>query len=93
VYGVAGFCRGAYLYSRAAAPVLHRSEMNEVDLSQVERLVEDVGWKRFVNPGSVPVALENSLWSAVTVDRSQGGRVVGQCGLSAIGTYSSTFRI
>ena len=36
------------------------------------RLVEDVGWKRFVNPASVEAALKNSLWSALAIDRSKG---------------------
>ena len=33
------------------------------------RLVEDVGWKRFVAPASVETALTHSLWTAIAVDR------------------------
>lgn len=37
-------------------------------------LVEDVGWSRFVQKSSVPVALKNSLFSVVA---RHGGAVVG----------------
>jgi len=39
-------------------------------------LVEDVGWKRYVNADVVDTALQNTLWSATAVD-SETGAVIG----------------
>ncbi|MEM7791168.1 MAG: GNAT family N-acetyltransferase [Verrucomicrobiota bacterium] len=46
-------------------------EISEEEISPKEywHLVEDVGWKRYVNSDAIEIALKNSLWSAVAKDK------------------------
>ena len=48
---------------------------SQIDKSNYIKLIEDVGWEKYINYEAIDIALENSLWSAIAKDTSTNDTV------------------